>query len=81
MSTIFLHIYFIGYILFYIFFQLNYTFSWCKEIELDDAFDCVFLGFFISLFWPLFIIVYPITKLMTWMDNMHDKHKYKQYEN
>lgn len=77
MSTIFLYTFFTGYILFYIFFQLNYIFSWFKEIELDDAFDCIFMGMFISLFWPLFIIVGLIIKLMTWMDDVHRKHKYK----
>lgn len=53
-------------------------FSWFKSIEPDDAFDCVFMGLFVSLFWPLFVIVCPVTKLMVWMDDVHDKHKYKK---
>ena len=77
MSTIILYTYLIGYILFYIFFQLNYIFSWFKGLELDDAFDCIFIGLFISLLWPLFIIGIPFVKLLKWMDDVHNKHKYK----
>ena len=77
MSTIILYTYLIGYVLFYIFLQLNYMFSWFKDIEPDDAFDCVFMGLFASLFWPLIVIIGPITKLMVWMDDVHNKHKYK----
>lgn len=77
MGTIILYTYLIGYILFYIFFQLNYMFSWHKGIELDDAFESIFFGLFLSSFWPLFIIAFPVGKLLAWMEDVHHKHKYK----
>ena len=77
MDTIILYTYLIGYILFYIFFQLNFMFSWFKMIEMDNAFGSIFGGLFVSTLWPIIVIFYLGVKLMLWMDDMHHKHKYK----
>ena len=77
MDTIIIYTYLIGYILFYIFFQLNYMFSWFEELEMNEAIDAVFWGLPISLFWPIIVIIGLAIKIMLWMDNVHYKHKYK----
>lgn len=72
-TILILYTYLTGCILFYIFFQLNYIFSWIKEIELGSALGCIVGGLFVSFFWPIFVIC----ALLDWMDSTHYKHKYK----
>ena len=75
MSTIILYIYLAICVIVYIFIQLNYMFTWFKSPMFDDAFTCIFLGLFVSFFWPLFAIVCLVMNLAAWMDDVHDKHK------
>lgn len=72
---IFLYIYLIVFILLYVFLQLNYMFVWFKKFMYDDAGESLFLGLLPCIVWPIFILVCLLSRLASYMKDIHDKHR------
>lgn len=77
MEIILFYAYFVLAALVYIFIQLNYIFSWFKEITDNNAANSLVIGMLYALFWPVSLVIVVISILANFMENMHDIYKRK----
>lgn len=77
MGIILFYAYFVLAALVYIFIQLNYIFSWFKEITDDNATNNLVIGMLYALFWPVSLVIIIILILADFMENMHNIYKKK----